>query len=236
MPGHKTIQGYKINYERHLGQGAYGIVWLCKKDSKKFAAKAVNFSPKKPDAYEAMKNGMEELRQLQKYKHHHIVDMHDFMFEDGRLWYILEYCDRGNLSDYYTEVDPDDDATICLMFQCADAVNFMHKPPNIILHRDLKPKNILVKTYQDTVVIKVADFGFSRVVPDAPDIAHTFLFNTERGTAGYMAPEIFHKEKPYGAPVDIFSLGLVYAAMLNHKPGNRVIAPPDGNVCYCTLL
>ena len=226
-----SIDGYHINYTKKLGQGTYGVVWLAEKDGTKIAAKMSDLKANNKDINEIIANAIQELKQLKKYEHRHIVEMLDFAFEQeqSNLWFFLEYCDRGNLSDYYAKENPNMAETVSLMFQCADAMRYMHTPPLYILHRDLKPNNILVKSYRDTVVVKVADFGFSRVV-EARDIAKTFLFNTERGTPGYMAPEVFDPETAYGAPVDIFSLGLVYAAMLNHKKGNDSIFPPHGNM------
>ena len=231
MADKSIIDGYHIFYNKKLGQGNYGVVWLAEKDGKNVAAKASDFLKSgTKNIGERIESGIKELKQLQLIKHCHIVELLNYAYEHEQFWYFLDYCDRGNLSAYYMKENPSVFETISLMYQCADALQYMHSPPRVILHRDLKPNNILVKTFNNTVVVKIADFGFSRVV-ETHDIAKTFLFNTELGTAGYMAPEIFDAKKsnkPYGPPVDIFSMGLVYAAMLNHKKGNKDFAPPRG--------
>ena len=244
MADKSIIDGYHIYYNKKLGQGNYGVVWLAEKDGKDVAAKASDFlKAGTKNIGERIKSGIEELRQLQQNKHCHIVELLHFTYEHEQFWYFLDYCNKGNLSAYYMKENPRVSETISLMYQCADAMRYMHTPqmhdpPRVILHRDLKPNNILVKTFNNTVVVKIADFGFSRVV-ETQDIAKTFLFNTELGTAGYMAPEIFDAKKnnkPYGPPVDIFSMGLVYAAMLNHKKGNDSIFPPHGNMSFAIHL
>lgn len=91
------------------------------------------------------------------------------------------------------------------MFQMFDAIAFCHL--NRILHRDLKPQNLLVNEYGQ---IKLADFGLARIF-DVPMRAYTH----EVVTLWYRAPEILLGTKLYATGVDIWSLGCIFAEMVS---------------------
>jgi cyclin-dependent kinase 2 len=80
-----------------------------------------------------------------------------------------------------------------------------------ILHRDLKPQNLLVDRQHNQ--LKLADFGLARAF-GIPVRAYTH----EVVTLWYRAPEILLGSKTYSTPVDLWSIGCIFAEMLNHKP------------------
>lgn len=90
------------------------------------------------------------------------------------------------------------------MYQLLDAIAFCHL--NRILHRDLKPQNLLV---DDTGHIKLADFGLARSF-NIPMRAYTH----EVVTLWYRAPEILLGTKLYATGVDLWSLGCIFAEMV----------------------
>ena len=71
------------------------------------------------------------------------------------------------------------------------------------------------------LVAKISDFGLSKMAESA---ATTAMFNTAAGTPGYLAPEVF-EQKPYDLSVDVFSLGLVFLAMIQHKKDQDRLFP-----------
>lgn len=80
-----------------------------------------------------------------------------------------------------------------------------------IIHRDLKPENILLSSLENDPILKIADFGLSRMLnPD--DFAETVC-----GSPFYMAPEILQFQK-YDAKVDMWSLGAILFELLNGYP------------------
>ena len=82
------------------------------------------------------------------------------------------------------------------------------------------------------MIVKVSDFGLSKM---ASNSAATALFTTLAGTPGFLAPEVFLK-KPYTFSVDVFSLGLVFLAMIQHTKGAPVLYPRFGNINHFSKL
>ncbi|KAK7878959.1 hypothetical protein WMY93_030812 [Mugilogobius chulae] len=77
------------------------------------------------------------------------------------LWFVMEFCEGGDLNQYILSRRPDPHTNRSFMRQLTSAVAFLHK--NNIVHRDLKPDNILISQKTGAPVLKVADFGLSKV-------------------------------------------------------------------------
>ena len=93
------------------------------------------------------------------------------------------------------------------LFQLVKGVDYLHSTG--VLHRDLKPQNILISDSQ----LKIADFGLSRVIQFP--IAH---YTQEIQTLWYRAPELILGDLCYSLNVDIWSIGCIFAEMFNKKP------------------
>ena len=95
-----------------------------------------------------------------------------------------------------------------IMFQIVLALRFLHH--NLVLHRDLKPDNILL---DNNYSVKVADFGLSAILSHKNDTR-----SSQVGTANYMSRELVRKEK-YSFPTDIWSLGcIIYSSLYGQTP------------------
>ena len=95
------------------------------------------------------------------------------------------------------------------LFKILDAVAFCHSKK--IIHRDLKPQNILVE--KDGEIVKVADFGLARAfsIPIRP-------YTKEVLTLWYRAPELLLGINEYSTPVDIWSIGCIFAELVLRQP------------------
>ncbi|KAM6924539.1 serine/threonine-protein kinase 35 [Xenentodon cancila] len=148
------------------------------------------------------------------------------------LWFVMEFCEGGDLNQYILSRRPDPQTNRSFMRQLTSAIAFLHK--NNIVHRDLKPDNILISQTSGSPVLKVADFGLSKVCaglnsknaeehPAAGAGAkgsnqnnlvniNKFWLSSACGSDFYMAPEVW--EGHYTAKADIFALGIIIWAMI----------------------
>ncbi|TNN88245.1 Serine/threonine-protein kinase 35 [Liparis tanakae] len=137
------------------------------------------------------------------------------------LWFIMEFCEGGDLNQFILSRRPDQQTNNSFMLQMTSAVAFLHQ--NNIVHRDLKPDNILISEKSGTPVLKVADFGLSKVCAglgnstEGEDKSKNVNVNkcwlsSACGSDFYMAPEVW--EGHYTAKADIFALGIIIWAML----------------------
>ncbi|XP_014883859.1 serine/threonine-protein kinase pdik1l [Poecilia latipinna] len=128
------------------------------------------------------------------------------------LWLVMEYCDGGDLNQYLLSRPPDADRNHSVVLQLCSAVAFLHALG--ITHRDLKPDNVLVCVTPKGPVIKVADFGLSKMsgaVANGEQCRQHF--SSTCGSDFYMAPEVWGGLS-YTAQADIFSLGVMFWAVL----------------------
>ena len=162
-----------------------------------------------PDEEGIPSTTLREIALLRQLKHPNIVDLLDVVNSDGRLYLIFEYVD----SDLKHYVDRHDErlppATIkSLSFQLLQAVDHCHSRG--VVHRDLKPQNLLVSKDGR---LKVADFGLARAfVPPVRAWTHEVV------TLWYRAPEILLGAKVYALPVDVWSIGVILAEMVTKRP------------------
>ncbi|XP_024283796.1 serine/threonine-protein kinase 35 [Oncorhynchus tshawytscha] len=141
------------------------------------------------------------------------------------LWFVMEFCEGGDLNQFILSRRPDPLTNNSFMLQLTSAVAFLHE--NNIVHRDLKPDNILISEKSGTPVLKVADFGLSKVCAGLGGAGkddegedknknvvnvNKFWLSSACGSDFYMAPEVW--EGHYTAKADIFALGIIIWAML----------------------
>ena len=104
---------------------------------------------------------------------------------------------------------------IAYAIQLAQGMLYLHtcKPP--VIHRDLKPANLLI---DHSGVLKVADFGLSKIRPDPKkNEKEAFMMTGETGSYRFMAPEIF-RHLSYNETVDVYSYGMILFYLLDGKP------------------
>ncbi|KAK2889321.1 hypothetical protein Q8A67_014696 [Cirrhinus molitorella] len=142
------------------------------------------------------------------------------------LWFVMEFCEGGDLNQFILSRRPDPRTNSSFMMQLSSAVAFLHE--NNIVHRDLKPDNILISERSGAPILKVADFGLSKVcagfgagVRDSEEgrdkhknsvNINKFWLSSACGSDFYMAPEVW--EGHYTAKADIFALGIIIWAMI----------------------
>lgn len=136
--------------------------------------------------------------------HQHIVEVHDRGDVDGQLWISMDYVDGTDahrlLSESYPDGMPPDDV-VRIITAVADALDYAHDRG--LLHRDVKPANILLANYgTNNERIMLADFGIARRIGDGATTNLTAT-NMTVGTVAYAAPEQLMGEGIDGGPTNM---------------------------------
>jgi len=137
---------------------------------------------------------------------------------ERKLTLVFEYLDQ-DLKKYLDVSDGGIEASIMksFLFQLCRGVDFCHH--HRVLHRDLKPQNLLINREGE---LKLADFGLARAF-GIPVRSYTH----EVVTLWYRAPDVLMGSRKYSTPVDVWSIGCIFAEMCNGRPLFAGTSEPD---------
>lgn len=204
------LPDYKVL--RTLGTGTMGVVLLVEKAKKKYALKLLRKDEDNQNHAARLKRFIREAKILKEIEHPNIVRVFDFGFpQDSENPYILmEYVPGSPLTDFIKKENTISLAQkLKIISQIASALATVHKYS--ILHRDVKPSNILINEEGNA---KLTDFGIARVTDSSLTMTHEVL-----GSPAYMPPEAFKASKIIDPRSDIFSLGVLsYELITGRKP------------------
>ncbi|XP_055462129.1 serine/threonine-protein kinase Chk2 isoform X2 [Psammomys obesus] len=200
-----------------LGSGACGEVKMAfeRKSCKKVAIKIISKrkfalgSSREADTAPSVET---EIEILKKLNHPCIIKIKD-VFDAEDYYIVLELMEGGELFDRVVGNKRLKEATCKLYFyQMLLAVQYLHE--NGIIHRDLKPENVLLSSQEEDCLIKITDFGQSKI------LGETSLMRTLCGTPTYLAPEVLvsNGTTGYSRAVDCWSLGVILFICLSGYP------------------
>ncbi|XP_048198677.1 serine/threonine-protein kinase Chk2 [Perognathus longimembris pacificus] len=200
-----------------LGSGACGEVKLGfeRKTCKKVAIKIISkrkFAISSLGEADSALNVETEIEILKKLNHPCIIKIKNF-FDAEDYYIVLELMEGGELFDRVVGNKRLREATCKLYFyQMLLAVQYLHE--NGIIHRDLKPENVLLSSQEEDCIIKITDFGQSKI------LGETSLMRTLCGTPTYLAPEVLLSvgTTGYNRAVDCWSLGVILFVCLSGYP------------------
>lgn len=182
------------------------------KDQEKFAIKIIDKTNFKNFEMELVKSEIEVMK-FCRFKN--IVKILENFEDHENIYIILEYLSGGNLNGYLSSQKSllSEKAIQKLILQLASGIRYLHHYG--IIHRDLKPDNIMMSDKSDSPVLKIVDFGLSKV------LGINEKSNESYGTLAFAAPELILR-KNYDKTIDIWSLGvIVYFLICGNYPFNN---------------
>lgn len=200
------------DYEKieRVGEGTYGVVYKArhKKTDKIVALKKIRLENEDEGV---PSTAMREISLLKELRHPNIVDLSDVHLYENRIYLVFEFLsmDLKRYLDNLPEKEFIDKMLLkSYLYQILTALLFCHK--RRIIHRDLKPQNLLIDSNGS---IKIADFGLARAF-----IIPVRAYTHEVVTLWYRAPEVLLGCPRYATPVDIWSVGCIFAEMATKRP------------------
>jgi eukaryotic-like serine/threonine-protein kinase len=195
-----------------LGRGGMGVVYKARHRSLgRLAALKMILSAEHASRAELCRF-QSEAEAVGQLRHPNIVQIYEVDEADGNPYFALEFVEGGTLSTRISRQPLPTRQAAELIEALARGIHVAHQAG--ILHRDLKPGNILLTLDE---VPKIADFGLAKRMDD--DSAHNTGTGSILGTPAYMAPEQAEgKNRGLGPGVDIYALGSVLYHMLTGRP------------------
>uniref|UniRef100_A0A0G4I686 non-specific serine/threonine protein kinase n=1 Tax=Chromera velia CCMP2878 TaxID=1169474 RepID=A0A0G4I686_9ALVE len=183
-----------------IGRGSFGTVYRVqrKSDGRQLVAKRIKI---REMSARHRQDALNEVDILAKIRCEYIVEYIGSFVENDCLHIMMEYCERGDLSDFLKKRGGQslpENLIWRFFLQTCFGIAFLHL--HKILHRDLKTMNIFLKSDND---VRVGDLGVAKVLS-----SHTNFAETVVGTPYYLSPELC-EERPYNAKSDIWALGCV---------------------------
>lgn len=216
-----SILGNRYELLEKIGEGGMAIVYKAKCNILNRYVAIKILKPEYSNNADFMDKFKREALATASFSHNNIVGIYDVGYENNINYIVMEYVKGKTLKEYIKENAPlNTNTTLKISIQIAKALECAHK--NGIIHRDIKPHNILI-TEDD--VIKVTDFGIAKAT-SADTITHT---NKVIGSAHYFSPEQA-KGKIVDNRTDIYSFGIVMYEMVTGK------VPFDGDSAVAVAL
>lgn len=201
-----NVQNY--SKDKKVGEGTYAVVYL-----------GVQVPTKRNIAIKEIKTGIfkdgldmsaiREVKYLQELRHPNVIELVDVFLTTNNLNLVLEFlpCDLEVLIKDKSVVFKTSDIKSWILMTLR-GLHHCHR--NFILHRDLKPNNLLLAPDGE---LKIADFGLARSLGNAnEDLTSNVV------TRWYRAPELLFGAKHYTEAVDIWSVGIIFAELMLRTP------------------
>ncbi|KAJ2587164.1 cyclin-dependent kinase 5, partial [Coemansia sp. RSA 1722] len=191
-----------------LGEGTYGIVYKAqnRETNEVVALKRIRLDNEEEGV---PCTAIREISLLKELKHPNILGLFDVLHTEKKLTLVFEFMDsdlKKFVDAYGGDLDPP--TVKHLLYQLLGGIAYCHR--NRVLHRDLKPQNLLINKRGD---LKLGDFGLARAfgIP-------VRSYSHEVVTLWYRAPDVLMGSRQYDTSIDIWSIGCIFAEMATGRP------------------
>ena len=207
-----NLQGGKYTLEQELGRGGFGITIKATHNylGQPVVIKTLNESLRQhPNFEDFQRKFQDEARRLALCVHPNIVRVSDFFLEDNQPYMVMDYIPGETLAEVIYNGQPLSEAiAINYIRQVAHALMVVHQ--NNLLHRDVKPQNIMLRQGSDQVIL--IDFGIAREFIAGKTQVHTNLVSN-----GYAPPEQYWVQGKRSAATDVYGLAATLYTLLTAK-------------------
>lgn len=209
--GVEMIKYEELRFRELLGQGAYGKVHRGYFRDSEVAIKVIN-TDKVDDRL--AKEFIKEIECMVRIRHNRFLLLLGICIE-GPLCIVTELSKGGNLAAAIDKNYLSKEDKLKIALQLAEGISYIHSKTPPIVHRDIKPQNILLDEYNQ---VKIADLGLSRAIEK---VSNTEKINSTRvcaGTVRYMAPELYYETPMCSRATDVWAYGCVLLHMFTGQP------------------
>ncbi len=202
------------NYEilEQIGCGGMGVIYRARQRHSRRIVAVKRVLSYRADSHGALERFRREAQAVASLDHPNILPIYEVNeSEDGLPFFSMKFAEKGSLHENVASFRDDPRKCVQLMAKVARAVEYAHSRG--VLHRDIKPGNILLNDRGEPLV---SDFGLAKLLDGSSDLTRSL---TTLGTAGFIAPE-----QADGAPgdvtpaADVYSLGAVLFNLLAGRP------------------
>ena len=199
--------GFQYRIERLLGRGGMGAVYLAHELALDRDVAIKVLPPEQANTPELRERFTREARTAARLTHPNIVPLHTFGEVSGLMYFVMGYVAGESLATRLGRGPLDSESGRTLISALCDALDYAHRQG--IVHRDIKPDNILIETESGTP--RLTDFGIARTMLTDTQLTTAQLTTAGQlmGTPDYMSPEQATGQPDIGPPSDIYSLGVV---------------------------
>jgi len=202
-------------YRPPIGSGAFGTVYRGTYRGQEIACKLLKDQDNLTE--DMFRDFKTEVNMFDEFCHPNIVSFIGAVWFPGSLALVTELCKYGSLPSSMEKQPEVWDTRLKMkaMYDCACAMNFLHE--SSIMHRDLKPDNLLVTSLiPSEIVCKLSDFGTTK------DVSGSMMGDMTQtkgiGTPFYMAPEVMRGGGHYTTQADVYSFGILMASVIDGEP------------------
>jgi len=209
----RRVGAYRI--VRQIGSGGMGSVYEGIRDDDQFQHRvAIKVIRRGMDTGRTLQRFHQERQILARLQHPNIAALLDGgVTDDGRPYFVIEYVDGAPLLEYCDQRRLGIRERIGLLRQLASAVQSAHQ--NLVVHRDLKPGNVLVTAAGD---VKLLDFGIAKLLDDSTEGVTQTDPGSRIYTPEYASPELI-RGQPVGVGVDVYAMGVLgYELLAGTRP------------------
>ncbi|XP_045172777.2 serine/threonine-protein kinase ULK2-like [Mercenaria mercenaria] len=222
----EVVGEYEYSKKDLIGHGAFAVVFkgrLRKYPEKTVAIKSIT-KKNIAKSQNLLSKEIKILKELSGLHHENVVQLMECKETTNHVYLVMEYCNGGDLADYLQAKGTLSEDTISnFLRQIAGAMRALNGKG--IVHRDMKPQNILLcfppgskNPPASQINLKIADFGFARFLQDGVMAA------TLCGSPMYMAPEVIMSLQ-YDAKADLWSIGTIVFQCLTGKAPFQATTP-----------